>query len=52
MVQQFVDPPSLESDYCYPDSDGKPLADNTVQFELIMKIKGGLDALSATGEQP
>lgn len=29
----------------YPDSDGLPMADNTVQFEWITTIKGGLDAL-------
>ncbi len=29
----------------YPDSDGRPMADNTLQFEWIARIKGGLDAL-------
>ena len=29
----------------YPDSDGKPMADNTKQFELIVEIKKGLDLL-------
>ena len=29
----------------YPESDGKPMADNTRQFRLITKIQGGLDAL-------
>src|SRR5579871_6683362 len=29
----------------YPDSDGEPMADNTLQFEWIVTIKGGLDAL-------
>ena len=29
----------------YPESDGLPMADNTVQFEWIVTIKGGLDAL-------
>lgn len=28
----------------YPDSDGQPMADNTLQFEYIVTIKGGLDA--------
>ncbi len=27
----------------YPDSDGLPLADNTLQFEWIVTIKGNLD---------
>ncbi len=29
----------------YPQSDGKPMADNTLQYEWIVTIKGGLDAL-------
>ncbi len=29
----------------YPESDGKPMADNTIQFRLITKFQGGLDAL-------
>ena len=29
----------------YPDSDGKPMADNTLQFRWIVTIKEGLDAL-------
>ena len=29
----------------YPDSDGKRMADNTLQYEWIVTIKGGLDAL-------
>ncbi|MBE9129753.1 MULTISPECIES: Uma2 family endonuclease [unclassified Coleofasciculus] len=28
----------------YPESDGQPLADNTIQFRLIVTIQGGLDA--------
>ncbi len=28
----------------YPDSDGKPMSDNTLQYEWIVTIKGGLDA--------
>jgi hypothetical protein len=31
----------------YPDSDGKPMADNTKQFEWIITIAGGLQALFA-----
>jgi Uma2 family endonuclease len=31
----------------YPDSDGLPLADNTLQFDWIMKIAGGLRAIYA-----
>jgi Uma2 family endonuclease len=29
----------------YPDSDGQPMSDNTLQFEYIATIKGGLDSL-------
>ena len=29
----------------YPDSDGQPMADNTLQFRWIMTIQGGFDAL-------
>jgi Uma2 family endonuclease len=29
----------------YPDSDGKPMAENTLQFQWIVTIEGGLDAL-------
>src|SRR5438309_2363551 len=28
----------------YPDSDGQPMADNTLQFRWIVTIQGGLDA--------
>jgi Uma2 family endonuclease len=29
----------------YPDCDGEPMADNTLQYEWIVTIKGGLDAM-------
>jgi len=29
----------------YPDSDGQPMADNTLQFDWITTIKGNLDAV-------
>jgi Uma2 family endonuclease len=31
----------------YPDSDGLPMSDNTLQYEYITLIKGGLDILFA-----
>ena len=31
----------------YPDSDGEPMAENTLQYEWIEKIKGGCEALFA-----
>jgi len=44
MVQQLQSL-AINDDLLYPDSDGKPLADNTIQLRLIFIIKGGLDAL-------
>jgi Uma2 family endonuclease len=29
----------------YPDSDGQPMSDNTLQFKWIVTIEGGLDAI-------
>ena len=34
----------------YPDNDGKPMSDNTKQFELIVTIQGGIDALYKENE--
>jgi Uma2 family endonuclease len=31
----------------YPETDGAPIAENTLQYEWIVTIKGGLDALFA-----
>src|SRR2546428_3824589 len=31
----------------YPDSDGQPMAENTLQFRWIVTIEGGLEALFA-----
>ncbi|MBP0016440.1 MAG: Uma2 family endonuclease [Cyanobacteria bacterium SBLK] len=44
MVQQ-ISPPTIDDELLYPESDGKPLADNTIQFRLITTIQGGLDSL-------
>ena len=32
----------------YPDSDGKPMAENTLQYEWIVTVQGNLDLLYAT----
>ena len=40
-------PVSTPSEIVYPDSDGKPMADNTRQFDMIVMIQGGLAALFA-----
>ncbi|MCT7949459.1 Uma2 family endonuclease [Ancylothrix sp. C2] len=34
-----------QSKIIYPDSDGKPMADNTKQYHLIVTIQGGIDGL-------
>jgi Uma2 family endonuclease len=34
-----------QTEVFYPDSDGQPMADNTLQFQWIVTIEGGLDAL-------
>lgn len=39
--------PELQEKITYPDSDGKPMADNTKQFEWIVTIKEGLELLFA-----
>ncbi|MDM8537311.1 Uma2 family endonuclease [Desulfobacterales bacterium HSG17] len=40
-------PPYSKDDIIYPESDGKPMADNTEQFNWIVKIKEGLEAMFA-----
>lgn len=37
--------PSTQTDAVYPESDGQPMADNTVQFRWIVTLQGGLAAL-------
>ena len=39
--------PFTPSRIVYPDTDGLPIAENTLQFEWIVTIKGGLDHLFA-----
>jgi Uma2 family endonuclease len=36
---------AVKPEVIYPDSDGQPLADNTVQFRWIVTIEGGLEAV-------
>ncbi len=43
MIQRSSLPPSEEIEY--PDSDGLPMSDNTLQFQWIVTIKEGLDHL-------
>lgn len=35
--------PTSPARVVYPDTDGQPMAENTLQFEWIVTIKGGLD---------
>ncbi len=39
--------PSSQTEICYPESDGKPMADNTQQFRWIVTIKENLEWLFA-----
>ncbi|MDB9518786.1 Uma2 family endonuclease [Roseofilum reptotaenium CS-1145] len=44
MVQELLSQSQVAA-RLYPESDGKPMADNTIQFRLITTIVGGLSAL-------
>ncbi|NEP12626.1 MAG: Uma2 family endonuclease [Symploca sp. SIO2C1] len=46
MVQQ-LQPTAVPPDWLYPESDGLPLSDNTIQFRLITTLQGGIDSLFA-----
>lgn len=42
---------ALDRDITYPDSDGQPMADNTLQFRWIVLIKENLECLFADDPQ-
>lgn len=42
--------PETLPEIIYPENDGKPMSENTKQFQLIVKIQGGLDALFKDNE--
>ena len=42
---------TIEHPIIYPESDGKPMADNTEQYEWITRIKGNLDVIFASQEE-
>ncbi len=44
MARRLSVPPPF-GDLQFPDSDGEPLSDNTRQYQWIVTIQGGLDAL-------
>lgn len=41
----------MSASFTYPDSDGRPIADNTLQFEWIAKLKGALEYLFLDDEE-
>lgn len=41
----MIAPPPHLGDTVYPDSDGKPMADNTLQYRWIVTIQGNLEAM-------
>lgn len=45
LLAEFIDEDTGE--ILYPESDGKPMAENTMHFQWITTIQGGLDALFA-----
>jgi hypothetical protein len=45
MVSQI--PPQIQPEVIYPDSDGQPVANNTIQFRSIVEIQQNLDWLFA-----
>src|SRR5262249_43314706 len=44
-------PPTRVPDIEYPDDDGQPMSDNTLQFQWIVTIQGNLDGLFANNPQ-
>jgi Uma2 family endonuclease len=45
MLPTALLPEEVSDPVIYPDSDGRPMADNTLQYEWIVTIKGNLDLL-------
>jgi Uma2 family endonuclease len=45
MTTSTSTPVLVTPDIEYPDSDGQPMSDNTLQFEWIATLKGGLDGV-------
>ncbi len=46
LIAMTMQPPTTsEPEVEYPDSDGQPMSDNTLQFQWIVTIQGNLDAL-------
>lgn len=47
MVKEITYGSTADEGFIYPESDGQPMADNTLQFEWIVKIKENLEMLFA-----
>lgn len=47
MVRQVTYGSTASDGFIYPESDGQPMADNTLQYEWIVKIKENLEMLFA-----
>lgn len=47
MTKNVIPPPPSRFNFDYPDSDGQPMADNTLQFQWIVLLKENLDRLFA-----
>ncbi len=47
MVRQVTYGSTADEDYFYPESDGQPMADNTLQYSWIVLIKENLEILFA-----
>jgi len=47
MIQQLQPQTQTQTPIVYPDSDGQPMSDNTLQFQWIVTIKENLDLLFA-----
>jgi Uma2 family endonuclease len=50
MVRQVTQEDTADDLVIYPDSDGEPMAQNTLQFNWIVKVKEGLEILFAAIE--
>lgn len=47
MVRQVTYGSTADEGFIYPESDGQPMSDNTLQYEWIVKIKENLEILFA-----
>jgi Uma2 family endonuclease len=50
-MASMVSPNLMVADIVYPDSDGAPMADNTIQYQYMITIQVGLDAMFESDPQ-